>query len=67
MRAPATGPFLFPNQGQNYSCYTISFLKQNLYFNFAESYVSVISNPVPYLGDFNSFLSTQLAILIGIW
>jgi len=67
MRAPATGPFLFPNQGQNFNCYTLSFLKQNFYFNFTESYGSVISTPVSYLGDFNSFLKTQPVILTGIW
>jgi hypothetical protein len=66
MRAPATGSFLFPNQGQNYNCYTLSFLNQNFYFNFTESYGSVISTLVSYMGDFNSFLSTQQAILIGI-
>jgi hypothetical protein len=67
MRAPATATFLFPNQVQNFNRYTLSFLKQNFYFNFTESYGSVISTPVSYLGDFNSFLSIQPAILIGIW
>jgi len=66
MRAPATGPFLFPSQRHNYNCYALSFLKQNFYFNFTESYGSVISTPLSDLGDFNLFLCTQPAILTGI-
>jgi len=53
--------FLFPNQGQNFNFYMLSFLKQNFYFNFTESYGSVISTHISYFGDFNSFLSTQPA------
>jgi len=66
MRAPATGPFLFPNQGQNYNCYALRFLKQNFYFNFTESYGSVTSTPFSDVGDFSSFLGMQPAILTGI-
>jgi hypothetical protein len=48
------------------NCYILSFLKQNFYFNFTESYGSVISSLVSYLGDLNLFLSTQPPNLIGI-
>ena len=57
--------FLFPNQGQNFNFYMLSFLKQNFYFNFTESYGSVISTHISYFGDFNSFLSTQPAFFFS--